>query len=771
MLNTIKSKIICITLVFLVVISTVTLGLINIGYSVGKKNEIEELKFRLEAIEVNLHKAINCLSLVATELAERGKVYFFYKGPSERLDSLVKDVFENSKSIYSKEEVNTGGIWYEPYAVYPDEKELAAYYDINRIYDIKDIRKLNYNYLERIWFKELRDKILNSEEGTISCLVAKSEPQSFSHDLMLACGRGIYDNKSNLVGIVHVDWKVEKFIQQLKALKLPKNSIIIFSNEISDYIFYYSEDSSLTGKSLSNIPIFRYDIESGEEITYDGKKYIAFTLNEVSGMEVTFFVPKQEMLKMLNFDVAVLVLALITFYIVVCILAYVFLTKSINRPIKKLVKAAEEIGKGNLDTKLTIAQPKEFAVLANTLNHTSEDLKHYIETLDGYIREKKQAEFELRIAKEIQKTAMPSVFPAFPQHKEFDIYATMETALEVGGDFYDFFFLNDDTLAFLIADVSGKGIPAALFMMKSKAVIKNLAKTEISLEELFEQVNNELCQNNEQGFFVTAFFCTLELSTGKLRFLSAGHNPPFIKRKNMNYEKLVCNQNFVLGGIPDSKYESEERFLAPNDKIFLYTDGLTDVINEFGDLFGEEGVKMCLDKYGSSPIDKLLTDLNNEIKEYSKAAKHGLPDDITMLTLEYKGYYNFTLKSSISELAELTSRLENICNKISLDGTKRSRVLICAEEIFTNIVRYGYENDETNTVDISINHTDTDISILFKDRGKEFNPLEHEDPDITLSTEERQIGGLGIFMVKQAMDKVTYDYQDGSNILIMTMNI
>ena len=771
MFNTIKSKIICITLVFLIVLSTITMGLINIGYTVGKKNQIEELRFRIETIDIQMHKALICLTLVATELAERGKLYYIYKGPVSKLDNLVEDVFKNSKSIYSTEEINTGGIWYEPYTVYPNLKELAAYYDINKIYDIKDMTKRKYHYHERIWYNELRDKILNSEAGTMSCLVAKSEPGNFSNELMLACGRGIYDNNSNLVGIVHVDWKVANFIEQLKTFKLPQNTIIVFSNEKSDYIFYYSEDNSLTGKSLNNIPMFRTDIQSGEETTYNGKKYIAFTLNEENGMEVTIFIPKKEMFKIINLDVTLLILALITFYIGVCILAYGFLTKNINKPIKTLVKAAEEIGKGNLDTTLTITKPEEFAVLADTLNNTSEELKRYIETLDGFIKEKEQAEFELKIAKEIQKTAMPNVFPAFPQHKEFDIYATMETAREVGGDFYDFFFLNDDTFAFLIADVSGKGIPAALFMMKSKAVIKNLAKTEISLEDLFEKVNKELCQNNEQGLFVTAFFCTLELSTGKLKYLSAGHNPPFIKRKNMQYEKMQCNPNFVLGGMPETKFKSEELLLMPNDRIFLYTDGLTDVIDEFGNLFGEEGVKMCLDKFNVSTIDKILSDVNTEIKDYSKLARNGLPDDITMMTFEYKGYFNFEIPAVIYSLSELITRIENICYKLCIDGTKRTRLLICNEEIFTNIVKYGYENNEENTIEISVLPTEKDISIVFSDKGKKFNPLEQDDPDITLSTEDRQIGGLGIFMVKQSMDKVAYEYKDGTNILTITMNL
>ena len=770
MFKTIKSKIICITLSFLVVLSSVTIGLINVAYEVGKKNQIEELKFRLEDLDKNMHLATNTLRLVATELSERGKIYYFYKGPTERLDRLVEDVFKNSKSILNSDEVNTGGIWYEPYEVYPNMKYLASYYDINRIYDTADLQNRNYNYTERIWYKELKEKILKSEAGTLSCLVAKSEPESFSHDLMLACGRGIYDNNSNLVGVVHVDWKVANFIKKLKTFDLPENTIIIFSNEKNDYIFYYSENDSLTGKSLKNIPMFKYDIKAGEEITYNNKKYIAFTLNEENGLELTFFVPKKEMFKLLNFEVGFLIFILISFYIGVCILVYLFLAKNIDKPIKLLVKTAEEIGKGNLDTKLTIKKPEEFAMLSDALSKTSSDLKHYIETLDGYIKEKKQAEFALKVAKEIQKAAMPNVFPAFPQHKEFDIYATMETALEVGGDFYDFFFLNDDTLAFLIADVSGKGIPAALFMMKSKAVIKNLAKTEITLEELFNQVNKELCQNNEQGFFVTAFFCTLELSTGKLSYLSAGHNPPFIKRKNGNYEKLNCNHNFVLGGMPDTEFEAEETMLSYGDRIFLYTDGLTDVINEFGDLFGEEGVQSCLEKYINSNINNLLTDINNEIKEYSKNAQNGLPDDITMLTLEYKGYYNFEISSKIAALEELTMRMENICNALNLDGKKRTRLLICAEEIFTNIVQYGYENDESNIIEVNIKPTEKDISVTFSDEGKQFNPLEHEDPDITLSTEERAIGGLGIYMVKQSMDNVRYEYKDNKNILTMTLN-
>ncbi len=196
-------------------------------------------------------------------------------------------------------------------------------------------------------------------------------------------------------------------------------------------------------------------------------------------------------------------------------------------------------------------------------------LKRYIDEAAARIDK------ELEFAKNIQSSALPSVFPAFPQRKDFDIHATMHTAKEVGGDFYDFYITDGNILNFLIADVSGKGIPAAMFMMRAKTQLKSLTESGLSMDEVFTRGNNGLCEGNDAGMFVTAWQGGLNLETGLVSFANAGHNPPLVKHKDGSFEYLKSRAGLVLAGMEGLKYKEQELNLSAGDIIFLYTDGVT----------------------------------------------------------------------------------------------------------------------------------------------------------------------------------------------------
>ena len=237
-----------------------------------------------------------------------------------------------------------------------------------------------------------------------------------------------------------------------------------------------------------------------------------------------------------------------------------------------------------------------YTSLSEAVKKMEKDLYAYVDDLTRMTAEKERISAELDVATQIQADMLPRIFPPFPDQTEFDIYATMNPAKEVGGDFYDFFLVDEDHLAVVIADVSGKGVPAALFMVIAKTLINNHARGGESLEQVFMNTNDQLCESNQEGMFVTACMGLLTLSTGKLEFVNAGHNPPLLKKAEGGFTYLKLKSGFVLAGMEHMKYRKCELSMEPGDVLYLYTDGVTEATDGENRLYGEERLKTVLDR-------------------------------------------------------------------------------------------------------------------------------------------------------------------------------
>lgn len=273
----------------------------------------------------------------------------------------------------------------------------------------------------------------------------------------------------------------------------------------------------------------------------------------------------------------------------------------------------------------------------------TDDLSQYILNLQTVTAEKERIGAELDVATKIQASMLPSIFPPYPERDEFDIYASMQPAKEVGGDFYDFFFIDENTLAVVMADVSGKGVPAALFMVIAKTLIKNNAQSGKSPKEVFEAVNNILCENNEEGMFVTAFMGYLDVKSGKVTFVNAGHNPPLICTKiddscMYQFDWLKTQPDFILAGMEDMSYNQSEITLQPGDELFMYTDGITEAVNNENTLFSEPRLLDVANKYMDMTLREFSLSIKREIDLFAEGAEQA--DDITMLSLRYLGEEN-----------------------------------------------------------------------------------------------------------------------------------
>lgn len=316
-------------------------------------------------------------------------------------------------------------------------------------------------------------------------------------------------------------------------------------------------------------------------------------------------------------------------------------SNSIAQPIQLLTRQAERIGRGELEETLEeefkrFDSKDEVGILADTICTMTMELRQYIKNLAEVTADKERIATELSIANQIQAGMLPCIFPPFPEREEFEIFASMHPAKEVGGDFYDFFLIDENHLCVVIADVSGKGVPAALFMVIAKTLIKNYAGLIQDVGEVFEIVNNQLCENNEAGMFVTAFLGVLDIRTGSFDYVNAGHNPPLLLQKGKSYEWLQTDTGFVLAGIENMKYEKQNIKLYPGDTLFLYTDGVTEAVNNQMELYGEERTKDTLNReeLKDKGLNEIMGAIQLSLKEFSAGAMQA--DDITMLMLRIK---------------------------------------------------------------------------------------------------------------------------------------
>ncbi|MGN0648832.1 MAG: PP2C family protein-serine/threonine phosphatase [Oscillospiraceae bacterium] len=321
-----------------------------------------------------------------------------------------------------------------------------------------------------------------------------------------------------------------------------------------------------------------------------------------------------------------------------------FTEKKISRPVENLARVAhsyygEHSGEEDRQKLLDACQEysadnTEVGDLARSYISMVEDIGGYVTNLKKVTAEKERINAELSLASSIQAHMLPCIFPAFPEHSEFDIFATMTPAKEVGGDFYDFFMVDDTHVAAVVADVSGKGVPAALFMVIAKTLIKNYAQSGIKPEEVFTTVNRLLCDGNDAGLFVTAWLGVLELTTGKLTYVNAGHNPPMIKHDGGSFEYLRSRPGFVLAGMDTVKYRQNELVMNIGDRLFLYTDGITEATNSENELYGEERLSAYLNKHSDTSAEDILHGLKADIDSFVGEAPQF--DDMTMLMLDYK---------------------------------------------------------------------------------------------------------------------------------------
>lgn len=516
---------------------------------------------------------------------------------------------------------------------------------------------------------------------------------------------------------------------------------------------YYS---ALTKIELSKLPTTTYGHYT---ISLDGETHRYYTYDVQSeGYHIIAFGDVDEILLPTRISITTIALSEVFAFMTLYFVLYVIIRRVVTNRIENIETGLQKISNGDLNVKIDERNSFEMNALSDNINKTVDSLKEYARK-----EAEKNAE-ELRFAKTIQHSVLPTDFPL---NDKFEIYASMDTAKEVGGDFYDFFFVDPEHVVISIADVSGKGVPAALFMMQAKTTIKNLVETGIPLNEAFTEANHRLSETNDAEMFVTAWTGIVDLRNGHVEFVNAGHNPPIICNDKGEYQYLKSRSGFVLGGYDNFKYELQTFDIKPGHKIYLYTDGVTEAMNKNSELYGEERLLKVINENSTRGAHTLCSFVKEDVAKHVNGEEQS--DDITMLCFRLicnESTDAIVVDAKIENVTSITDYVNKLLEEHGATPKAIMDIDIAIDELFSNICYYAYKPEQKGKAKIVVDfYEENKVAIGFEDRGIPYNPLAKSDPDASASLEERKIGGLGIFIVKKTMDDMEYKNVNGHNVL------
>ena len=617
--------------------SLILLAIFAVNYQFSRKMILESVEENARNLTLRTVNRIDAVALSAQKMPDN-VASFIENGTMDQREMLamLRTVVTENK------EITGSAVIFAPYAFRKDLRYYAPYY-----FEVKGVSQ----------YTEVSDYLLEDVYQIPKELGAPvwSEPYLDANAKILEVTYSVpfYENNAGtkkFKGIVTADISLEwlqKVVSSIKVLKtgdaflISRNGTII-THPVADFIMNETIFSVAEARGDAALRETGRKMIRGESgfvrfmsLARHKKSWMCFEPVPSTGWSLAVIFPEDEFMESvtkLNRIMAAIGfvgMGLLVFVIIA-------IARSITGPLHGMAEAAEAIGAGNLDAELpSVTTEDEVGKLAAAFRYMKTSLKKYISDLKETTAAKERIESELNIAREIQSSMLPHVFPPFPDKKEFELFAVMEPAKEVGGDFYDFFLTADNKLFFLIGDVSGKGVPAALFMMITKTLMKNEALQQSAPHEVLRKVNNIVALDNDSAMFATIFCGVLDTETGEIEFANAGHNPPVICRKDRPNEFLKVDHGFVLGPMPDLKFTLQKMRLEPGDTLFIYTDGVTEAMDPQKRLFSEKRLQQVLTALPNRDVSALIGALRAEIRLFAGAEPQS--DDITMLNIKYFG--------------------------------------------------------------------------------------------------------------------------------------
>lgn len=689
-------------------------------------------------------------------------------------------LYEYTRFVVEKNSIIIGSvIALEPF-FYKDKKYFAPYTFRNDSSIVSlQIGNDRYDYSCMDWY--LIPKLLKKPYW--------SDPfydEGASNIIMCTYSYPLYKKNGDFIGVITADLPMEWLSEMVNSIKPYENSWNIMIGKDGAFIAHPNSERILKETIFTNTygdpdtTIFHMGREmisghTGMDKFKKNKEYIFYAPIKSSGWSMAIICPSNDIfVGVRQMYRELLILTLIG---LILLFVFVFLIiKQISKPLELFSISARHVAEGEFNSPLPeIKSEDEMKELHDSFLFMQKSLTNYISELQQTTAVKERIESELNIAREIQMGMIPKIFPPFPDRNDVDLYAILQPAKEVGGDLYDF-FIDKEHLYLVIGDVSGKGVPASLFMAVTRSLFRSIATSIGIPSKIIESMNNAISESNEANMFVTLFVAILDLKTGNMEYCNAGHNPPVIIDKHGVARFMNILPNLPVGLFNSFEYEDEHIQLCNGDMLFLYTDGLTEAENPKAELYTEqrllEKLPIAANLNSEETIRSIIEDVTNHVNGADQS------DDLTILSVRYDVHSEdntterrLVIKNQVPELEHLTEFIDQIGEEFNLGAALTGSMNLAMEEAVSNVVLYAYPAGEINhTIEIIFCKNSDHIKFTIIDRGAAFDPTAKKDADITLSAEDRGIGGLGIFMVKQIMDTVEYRRIEDKNVLSLTKN-
>ncbi len=631
---------------------------------------------------------------------------------------------------------------------------------------------------------------------------------------MCTYSRPLFDGNDRFIGVLTADLPIEWLSEMVNSIKPYKSSYNLMIGKDAAYIVHtdparilretiFTATYNMTDTTVRHIGREMVVGHRGASVldNDDTTSMVFYTPIPMSGWSVAMVCPHRDIYAGTNHMALLLIITLFIALLIIFLMVSLVIGR-MTKPLHSFSESARKIAEGDFNAPLPeIRSQDEMLMLKESFHHMQTSLTDYIEKLTETTSAKERIESELNIAREIQMSMIPKIFPPYPDRTDIDIYAFMQPAKEVGGDLYDF-FIDDNKLYFAVGDVSGKGVPASLFMAVTRSIFRSIATSAGNPASIISAMNNAMCDGNDANMFVTLFIGILDLGTLELVYSNAGHNPPVIMSLDgkVSFMDVGTCSGLPVGLFEDYTYENARIVLAADDKILLYTDGLTEAENKAAELYGEDRLLAVLSKEGfaSLSVRDLLESIHADVEGHVAGAAQS--DDLTIMVMHVKGgaaavspdaesstaasvvaqassgtsnYRKIELRNEITQLAPMAEWIEANCEEFGASTALTMSVNLALEEAVTNVIMYAYpDNGVSATFFVDFDIDDSNIATWrIVDTGKPFDPTAKQDADLTLDVMERPIGGLGIFMVKEIMDEIAYRRENGQNILIMKINL
>ncbi|MFR9649027.1 MAG: SpoIIE family protein phosphatase, partial [Rikenellaceae bacterium] len=660
------------------------------------------------------------------------------------------------------------GVYFMPYVVRDTLGEITLKWHGGEDYD--------YHFMD--WY--LIPKLLNKAYW--------SEPY-YDDILMSTYTVPLRDNEGKVVGVItadiSLDWLTNLVVnmkpyERSYAVMISRNGYYLSHNDssliLNDTFFTHTQG---LGDNSSHEEIYELGrnmqrLNSGNTtIIIDGETHYAFYAPvRRAGWSIVTASLESDVLSSLH-SMATIVWSVLLFGLVIIFVFVWAIIRRVTSPLKKFTEATAIIAEGNFTTPLPeVTTQDEVHNLREAFVNMQHSLSEYIEELQSTTKARERIESELEIATTIQMGMLPTIFPPHPNLPDIDLCATLIPAKEVGGDLYDF-FVRKGRLYFTIGDASGKGIPAALLMAVTSSLFRSVAEHLDDPAKILYSLNNSIAETNDANMFITLFIGVLDIETGEIVYASAGHNAPVLLRDG-KATFIDVEPALPLGAMEGISYTNNSITIDSSDTLVIYTDGLTEAENVNKDLYSDERL---LSETESIPAQSNANSFVAELKESVArfVDDNEQSDDLTMLVIKLKDKITMKkeliIKNEISELERLTQFIESLGDERGFDPALVMNLNLALEEAVSNIILYAFPEKMGELITIACVDSGGKLVFTISDSGVEFDPTRAEEADISLSAEERGIGGLGIYLIRQIMDDVSYQRIENKNVLTIKKNL